>query len=80
MRSIFAGILALTLLDAVVSSQQSAQRFGGIFTSAANVLAWVMDPTIPGIPDLSGSSSNSTSDYTAPSTPAAGLNPAPKPT
>jgi hypothetical protein len=85
MRSLFAGILALTLLDAVVSSQESAQRFGGIFTSLANILNWVMDPTVPAIPDLSGGSSNSKSDYTDPGStglipPPGTVNPAPKPT
>lgn len=83
MRGIFTGILALTLLDAVVSSEQSAHRFGGIFTSLADVLAWVMDPTVPGIPDLSGSSKNSKSADSGPAPvllPPPGVNPAPKPT
>ncbi len=54
LRSIFAGILALAALEAVVSSGAAADRFGGLVKGAAAVIRYVLDPTVPAIPDLSG--------------------------
>lgn len=78
MRTILVGILALAALDAVISSQQSAGNVGDFFVGAAKVWAWVVDPTVPGIPDLSTSqsSSQSSSVYVPPG---AVTPPAPKP-
>ena len=41
------GILTLTLLEVVVSSQASAQRAGGILNGAANAIRKFIDPTVP---------------------------------
>lgn len=51
LRGIFAGVLMLTGLEAVVSSQQGAQRFGGILTSVGRGVRYFLDPTVPAIPD-----------------------------
>jgi len=50
------GFIALTALEAVLSSKASAGRVGGIFTSVNAVFQHIADPTIPLLPDRSGNS------------------------
>jgi len=52
-RSIFAGVLALVALEAVVSSGAAAGRFGGLITGISTAAKDLLDPAVPGIPDLS---------------------------
>lgn len=52
-RGIFTGTLLLAGLEAVVSSNQSGERFGNLITAAGSILSHFLDPTVPAIPDLS---------------------------
>lgn len=60
------GFIALTALEAVLSSKASAGRVGGIFTSVNAVFQHIADPTIPLLPDHSSSNSSSTVTSSAP--------------
>ncbi|MBK3582401.1 hypothetical protein JHN49_01190 [Streptomyces sp. MBT57] len=51
-RGTFAGLLALTLLQAVLSSTKSAERTGGLMSAVASGVARFMSPTVAAIPDL----------------------------
>ena len=52
MKSLFAGFLLLTALDAVLSSDASASRVGGALSGVATVVQHILSPTTPAIPDL----------------------------
>lgn len=51
-RGVFTGALALIALEAILRTNQSADRFGGLLVSAANLVDRVMSPAVPAIPDL----------------------------
>jgi hypothetical protein len=51
-RGLFSGLLSLTLLQAVLSSQQSAERTAGIWSAVTSGFARFMSPTVAAIPDL----------------------------
>lgn len=51
-RGVFTGALALIALQAVVSSNQSAERFGGLLTDIGDIVRAVVSPAVPAIPDL----------------------------
>jgi hypothetical protein len=52
LRGMFSGLLALTLLQAVLSSTKSAHRTAGIMKGIASATAHFMSPTVAAIPDL----------------------------
>lgn len=52
MRGFFAAVLGLTLLQAVLSSNESAGRVGGIFGTASTLFEAALNPAVPAIPDL----------------------------
>lgn len=52
LRGMFSGLLALTLLQAVLSSTKSAERTAGILSGIASATAHFMSPTVAAIPDL----------------------------
>lgn len=56
-RGIITGVVGLSLLEMVVSNQDAAGRVGGLFTTVAAILTHWLDPTVPLIPDLSGTTS-----------------------
>lgn len=51
-RGIFSGLLALTLLQAVLSSRRSAERTGGVLDLVGTGVYRFMSPTVAAIPDL----------------------------
>lgn len=51
-RTAFAAMLGLGLLEAVVSSDQSAGRVGDFLQGVGTVVEHVLSPTVPAIPDL----------------------------
>jgi hypothetical protein len=51
-RGLFTGLLSLTLLQAVLSSQESAERTAGIWSAVTSGVARFMSPTVAAIPDL----------------------------
>lgn len=53
-RGVFTGALALIALEAVLRTNESADRFGGLIVSAANLVDKAMSPAVPAIPDLAG--------------------------
>lgn len=55
----FSGVLVLVALEAVVRTEASAGRFGGLLEGAGALIRSAMSPAVPAIPDLSGSSSTS---------------------
>jgi hypothetical protein len=50
--SVLGGVLALSLLEATVTSAQATDRVGDIWTMLASGINRVLDPTVPAIPDL----------------------------
>lgn len=52
LRGIFAGVLGLALLQAVVSSTTSAGRVGGFMQGIASGVEHALDPNVPLIPDF----------------------------
>lgn len=52
LRGIFGGVLALALLQAVVSTTKSAERTAGIWSAMASGVAHFMSPTVAAIPDV----------------------------
>ncbi|MEU0788036.1 hypothetical protein ABZ341_41720 [Streptomyces sp. NPDC006173] len=51
-RGVFSGLLALTVLQAVLSSTQSAERTAGIWSAVTSGVARFMSPTVAAIPDI----------------------------
>ena len=51
-RGAFSGALLLIALEAVLRSNQSADRFGGLITGLAEIAERVISPAVPAIPDL----------------------------
>lgn len=51
-RAIFAGGLVLAGLQVVVSSEASANRFGGLLTGVGAIARHFLSPFEPAIPDL----------------------------
>jgi hypothetical protein len=47
------GLVGLALLEAVLSSKAATDRASGVVTIANKVLAWIVSPFIPAIPDRS---------------------------
>jgi hypothetical protein len=54
LRGIFAGALALVALEAVLHADDGAEKVGGALSAIAVGVRWVLDPTVPAIPDLAG--------------------------
>lgn len=54
MRGALTAALLLIGLQAVVTSATAAGRVGGALEAAGKVTAYLLDPTVPGIPDLAG--------------------------
>lgn len=52
LRGMFGGLLALTFLQAVLSSTKAAERTGGVMSGVASGFARFMSPTVAAIPDL----------------------------
>ena len=46
------GVVSLALLEAIVSREDRAKRFGGLIHAVAAVVEHVLSPTVPAIPDL----------------------------
>ena len=86
MASILAGALALIILEALGSTKSASTAVGGGFAILNGVVRWIVDPSVPGIPDLrakasSGSSSSGAgSGLTKPTTPGAPIAPPSSPT
>jgi hypothetical protein len=51
-RGVFGGLLALTFLQAVLSSTKSAERTAGIWKAVNSGFARLMSPTVAAIPDI----------------------------
>jgi hypothetical protein len=51
-RGLFGGLLTLTLLQAVLSSTQSAERTAGIWSAVTSGFARFMSPTVAALPDI----------------------------
>lgn len=51
-RGVFGGLLALTFLQAVLSSTQSAKRTAGIWSAVTSGAARFMSPTVAALPDI----------------------------
>ena len=51
-RGIFSGLLALTVLQAVLSSDRSAERAGGVLDVIGSGVYRFMSPTVAALPDL----------------------------
>jgi hypothetical protein len=49
--SFLAGVLLLVALDATTSSAAAAGRFTGALALIPKLVAWVVDPNVPGIPN-----------------------------
>ena len=52
-RGIFSGALSLIVLEAVLRTNQSADRVGGLLVSVAGITERILSPAVPGLPDLS---------------------------
>jgi len=68
LRGMFAGFLALTLLDAVLRSKAGTEQIGTVLSTADNAFRRLTDPSIPAIPDLrqSGAGSSTSTSGAAP--------------
>jgi hypothetical protein len=53
-RGVFSGVLALTFLQAVLSSTKSAERTAGVWSAVTSGFAHFMSPTVAAIPDIRG--------------------------
>lgn len=51
LRGLAAGVLSLSLLDALISTDRAANNASGLITVAAGGLRRLIDPTVPLIPD-----------------------------
>jgi hypothetical protein len=51
-RGMFTGLISLTLLQAVLSSTESAERTAGIWSAVTSGFARFMSPTVAALPDL----------------------------
>lgn len=51
-RGLFAGALALIALEAVLRSNQSVDRAGGMIAGLAGLVDAALNPAVPAIPDL----------------------------
>jgi hypothetical protein len=51
LRGAVAGVLALSLFEALVSSQSASKNAGGLFELAAKAVNHLVDPSVPLIPD-----------------------------
>jgi hypothetical protein len=54
-RGFLAGVIVLVGMEVVLHTADSASRFGQIFTSIGTIAQHILDPSIPAIPDLTGS-------------------------
>jgi hypothetical protein len=52
-RGVFAGVLGLVALEAILRTEASAGRFGAMVASLGNVARYAMSPMVPAIPDRS---------------------------
>ncbi|MEN8672578.1 hypothetical protein [Nocardioides sp.] len=50
-RGVFTGALALIALEAVVRTDESAERVGGMLTGIADLVRRAMSPAVAAIPD-----------------------------
>jgi hypothetical protein len=51
-RGVFGGLLALTFMQAVLSSTKSAERTAGVWSAVTSGFAHFMSPTVAAIPDI----------------------------
>lgn len=56
---VFAGVLGLVALDAVIGSSSGAERFTGLLGAVSNGLNRFLDPTISAIPNITGTPTSS---------------------
>lgn len=52
LRGVVAGVLGLSLMEAVVTSTSGASNTGRLFDLAASFVNRLVDPSVPLIPDL----------------------------
>lgn len=52
LQPILTGVLALAFLEAALSSDAASGRVGQLFEGVAGLIAHVLSPTVPAIPDL----------------------------
>jgi hypothetical protein len=51
-RGVFSGALALIALEALLRSDQSVERFGGLLEGAGELVRKALSPEVPAIPNL----------------------------
>ena len=54
LRGVLSAALALIALEVVTSSPQAAGRLGSLIGAVATGANYLLDPTVPGVPDLAG--------------------------
>lgn len=65
------GVLALTALEAVVSSRGATNNVTGLLGASASLIRHLSDPTVPAIPDLSKGAGSAGPPTVAPGPPGA---------
>jgi hypothetical protein len=63
-----AGALGLAVLETLLSTG-NATRLAGVFGAPAAAARWLIDPTVPGLPDHNHPSPSSTSSPSSPAAP-----------
>ncbi len=53
-RGVFTGALALIALEAVLRTNQSADRFGGLLNDVGEIVEAIVSPMVAAIPDRRG--------------------------
>lgn len=71
------GVLALTALDAVVTSKGATDNVTGLLGTASTIIRHLADPTVPAIPDRAGVSGGVTGTPGTGSGPKMGVTPQP---
>lgn len=75
MSGFVSGVIALTLLEATVSSDVATNNATGIFVGAANLVRRLASPDVPMIPDLAGSTGSASYSSLTGTAPKAGTSP-----
>jgi hypothetical protein len=60
LRGAIGGALALTMFEAIISTKGAAERTGTLFTLIAGAVRRLVDPTVPLIPDRTGTTTKKT--------------------
>lgn len=60
MTEFLAALIGLALFENVVESKSVSGRVGKLLSWPAKVIAWLVDPSVPGIPSRAGSSTTAT--------------------